>query len=337
MMKLLKILIAGGLGLLMAPAVNAEVIPTTVWTSFYGGSTTYNGGPVPAGSRIDAYSESGLHCGTFVVKTTGQYGLMSVYGDDGYGDGCVFGETVTFYINGRLAVPQGPDDPVWNGQGARNEVDLAASSNVVDMDPIMMPDDHTARPGDTVRYYITVMNSGDGGDFYSVSAASEHGWKIKPMLGTVYAFPFECATVYFDLFIPTAIFYAIDDETSFKVSSGVDASVFIEGTVITHVEIPTDVNDEDDGLLPNRFELYQNYPNPFNPGTIIPFSLPNSATVELEIFDILGRRVDAIDLGKMSAGIHAIDYNAGALASGVYFYRVKAGEQQKVRKMLLMK
>ncbi len=331
-----KFLIAGGLAALIVSGVSAEVIPTSVWTCFYGSASSYNGNPIPVGSIIDAYDTSGVHCGTVTVHNEGQYGCMSVYGKDNYGDGAESGENITFYINGRLATPQGPDDPVWSALGDRIEVNLSATADV-SMMLVDSPDDGQAVPGGTVRYYATVRNTGQGTDFYTVSAVSEHGWLIKPMSDFAYALPGEDAIIYFDLRIPYAIYVDTDESVFFKVISGADTAVFVDDTVITHVMIPTSTPEEDSRLLPGVFKLYQNYPNPFNPTTVIAFNLPGKASAELEIFDILGRTVNKVNLGGLEAGFHTIEYDAGGLASGVYLYRIRAGELSAVKKMLLMK
>jgi hypothetical protein len=94
--------------------------------------------------------------------------------------------------------------------------------------------------------------------------------------------------------------------------------------------------------LPDKFELYQNYPNPFNPSTEIGFALPQTANVRLEIFNIMGQRVKQLADRQMEAGVHTIlwdgrDAAGNAVASGVYFYRIDAGQYTASRKMLLLK
>lgn len=88
--------------------------------------------------------------------------------------------------------------------------------------------------------------------------------------------------------------------------------------------------------LPRQFMLEQNYPNPFNPSTTIRFSLPQREHVTLKVFDVLGREVATlIDNGTLSAGQHARNWEAKNAASGVYFYRITAGDFQETKKMVL--
>ena len=86
------------------------------------------------------------------------------------------------------------------------------------------------------------------------------------------------------------------------------------------------------------FALHQNYPNPFNPSTTIAFDLPKSAEIELAIFDIAGRKVATVAAGKYAAGSHSLNFDAAHLASGVYFYQLRAANGLRLsRKMLVLK
>ncbi len=89
--------------------------------------------------------------------------------------------------------------------------------------------------------------------------------------------------------------------------------------------------------IPKHFALMQNYPNPFNPVTKIKFDLPKASFVKITVFDVLGREVSIIANQNMDAGSYETDFNATALPSGVYFYKIEAGEYTQTRKMLLVK
>ncbi len=338
--KIILTLVIGGWSLLAAGVAFGEVVPTNVWANLRGSATTYNGNPVPVGSIIDAYDPDGAHCGTWTVKYEGIYGFIPVYGDDIYSidvdEGAEQGDALTFYLNGRLALTEGPDDPVWIGMGSTSEVNLSASAAVL-IEAAALPGDQDAMPGDTVRYYVTVRNTGEGLDFYRATATTFHGWIIHTSADFVYAGPGEEATVYIDVLIPKALFYEVDDQVDFRVTSGIDNSVYIESSVVTHVRISTDISDDDTGLLPGGFELYQNYPNPFNPSTKIAFDLTVRSEVTLEVFNILGSRVEKLDLGDMAPGNHIIEFDGASLASGIYFYKLKAGDNTAMKKMALLK
>lgn len=87
----------------------------------------------------------------------------------------------------------------------------------------------------------------------------------------------------------------------------------------------------------NGFELLGNYPNPFNPVTKIKFSIPNEDIVTIEIFNTLGQKINTLLNRKIQSGFHEVEFNARDLASGVYFYRIEAGEFNDVKKMVLIR
>jgi hypothetical protein len=91
------------------------------------------------------------------------------------------------------------------------------------------------------------------------------------------------------------------------------------------------------GALPDKFELSQNYPNPFNPTTLIKYSLPKAGNVSLKVYNVLGKEVATLVNGYQTAGNYKVKFNARGLASGLYFYRLTAGDFVSVKKMMLLK
>lgn len=89
--------------------------------------------------------------------------------------------------------------------------------------------------------------------------------------------------------------------------------------------------------LPAEYRLDQNYPNPFNPSTTIAYALPEEAEVRLVVYDMLGRKVATLVDEQKSAGTYEVIFDAGRLASGVYLYRLSAGEELKTRTMTFVK
>ena len=85
------------------------------------------------------------------------------------------------------------------------------------------------------------------------------------------------------------------------------------------------------------YSLQQNYPNPFNPTTTIQFSLEKDGFVELDIIDILGRRVESLINDHKTRGNHIVKFDASKLASGIYFYRIKSRKFVQTKKMILLK
>ncbi len=86
-----------------------------------------------------------------------------------------------------------------------------------------------------------------------------------------------------------------------------------------------------------EFSLFAAYPNPFNNSTTISFELPQRDHVQLEVFDITGRKVETLIDRDMSAGDHSVRWDADEFSSGVYFYRIVAGEFSQIRRLTLLK
>ena len=102
------------------------------------------------------------------------------------------------------------------------------------------------------------------------------------------------------------------------------------------LSVITGVKHEIDPVV-NDFVLYQNYPNPFNPSTTINFTIREKEYVTLKVYDIMGNEVALLLSEEMEAGSHSIKYDASGLASGIYLYKLKAGNKIETRKMLLLK
>jgi hypothetical protein len=102
------------------------------------------------------------------------------------------------------------------------------------------------------------------------------------------------------------------------------------------IKLPTNVA-KDASSIPNDFSLDQNFPNPFNPSTTINFSVPKSGTVTIKIFDILGKEVATLVNENKPVGNYSVQLNASKLVSGVYFYRMQAGDFVQTKKSLLLK
>jgi hypothetical protein len=89
--------------------------------------------------------------------------------------------------------------------------------------------------------------------------------------------------------------------------------------------------------LPGQFSLSQNFPNPFNASTNISFALSEPQNVVLNVYDLLGREVGTLIDERMPAGAHTTVFDASALSSGIYFYRLRAGDLDETKSMILLK
>jgi len=92
-----------------------------------------------------------------------------------------------------------------------------------------------------------------------------------------------------------------------------------------------------EGVAASPVLALRNFPNPFNPTTTIEFALPRETTVSMQVFDAQGRLVVTLVNGSLAAGTHSVTWDARSQPSGIYFYRVAAGVDVAMRKMVLLK
>jgi photosystem II stability/assembly factor-like uncharacterized protein len=119
-------------------------------------------------------------------------------------------------------------------------------------------------------------------------------------------------------------------------SSG--GSVFATDTVRVYrsTKVSTAVSPQA-GEVPRRMKLDQNYPNPFNPSTVVSFQLPVAGDVRLVVYDLLGREVSVLVNERRAAGVHEVKFDGSGLSSGMYFYRLRAGDFVATRKLVLLR
>jgi len=99
----------------------------------------------------------------------------------------------------------------------------------------------------------------------------------------------------------------------------------------------SDVEQDTNEFLPDKYELSQNYPNPFNPTTNIKFTISDFGFVNLKVYDVLGNEVATLVNAEKPVGVYEVDFEADGLTSGVYFYQLKVGNYLETKKMVLMK
>ena len=120
------------------------------------------------------------------------------------------------------------------------------------------------------------------------------------------------------------------------------AKQLIENILVNKFNEVTSIEDEQEINIPTGFELSQNYPNPFNPSTKIKYTIPVAGTslmkfVQLKVFDVLGNEIATLVDEYKPAGSYQVDFNASGLSSGVYFYKLRAGNFIQTKKLLLLK
>jgi len=116
----------------------------------------------------------------------------------------------------------------------------------------------------------------------------------------------------------------------------VESDGYVFWTDTFSIDILSDIVDEE-STLPKKFALDQNYPNPFNPTTLINYQLPITNYVEISIYNLLGQRVASLVNEQQRAGSYQVEWDASNFSSGIYYYQIKAGEFQAVRKMILLR
>ena len=123
-------------------------------------------------------------------------------------------------------------------------------------------------------------------------------------------------------------------------SAGVSPTLKVDGiriaTTWNMAVFATDV-EENGSILPTKFELSQNYPNPFNPSTTIKYQVPQNSFVSVNVYDILGNQVGTLVREEKAAGSYELRFDASNMPSGVYFYKIQAGNFTQTKKMILMK
>jgi hypothetical protein len=111
------------------------------------------------------------------------------------------------------------------------------------------------------------------------------------------------------------------------------------GIVIDNISLKVPVTSvkAQNERIPKKFELGNNYPNPFNPKTIINYNLPITHFVDISIYNLIGQKVATLISENKNAGYHQVEWDATSFASGVYYYRIQAGDFQDVKKMILIR
>ena len=132
---------------------------------------------------------------------------------------------------------------------------------------------------------------------------------------------------------------AIDATDTVAVASGFDfdtreSNTIYRALILNRGEV---TSNEELGGLPRTFDLEQNYPNPFNPTTQINYAVPEQSDVQIEVYNVIGRRVATLVNREMAPGNYTVNFDASSLSSGMYFYRLKAGSTLLTKKMTLIK
>lgn len=162
-------------------------------------------------------------------------------------------------------------------------------------------------------------------DVFRRSFPTSQGTSISTTAGTYnFEFKYKRDPVWVDSMIYTLAFVQNDNNKE-VMNSGKPSNITITGSQPYSNEVPA------------KFELLQNYPNPFNPSTHIAFTVPKDVYVSLKVYNILGNEITTLVDGNHKAGTYNMYFDGSNLASGVYLYKLTAGDFTQARKMLLVK
>ncbi len=234
--------------------------------------------------------------------------------------------TVAFWMKISEIYPDKEEYPISHNKWSRWKVSVSnghlrwsitTSSGVKDLDS------ETPLVADSL-YFVTVMYTGSAMEIYLNSNLDAYA----PWSGTL-------ATTTVDLMIGAD--YPGDNSYSFY---GVLDDIRIYDYAIPFASIQqllTGIKESGQAMLPSSFALRQNYPNPFNPSTRIEYDLPKTTRISLTVYDVLGRKVRTLVEEVQQAGTHIVIFDGTGLASGVYFYQLKAEGYETARSMILLK
>ena len=208
--------------------------------------------------------------------------------------------------------PYGPESPVWT----------YADSNPSDFFAPNVSGSQRQPNGNTL------ICKGPRGYFFEVTTGSDLVWLyVNPVISS--------GPVYYEDPIPGGqnwVFRAYRYSPDYPGFNGRDL------TPGDPIELyPTDVEETDMDLIPEKFALLQNNPNPFNPTTTITYNVPMYAFINLEVYDVLGNSITSLVNEHKATGSYKVTFDASKLPSGTYFYRLNADNYISVKKMLLVK
>jgi hypothetical protein len=217
--------------------------------------------------------------------------------------------------------------------------------------------DSTIKPGDYLRISVWIKASGlvpDSAAKYPSTWAVGITPQFFPAVGNNDGFTgsgsdyqftlpnvtsFDWTQFHVDVQVPTDQ-SSIGMETRLHVYSQFVGTVYFDDLTIENLGF-TAVKDLNK-VVPTNFTVFQNYPNPFNPTTTISYSLPNAVPVKVIVYDMLGREIKTLVNATQKAGVQQIVWNGDnnfgrKVSSGIYIYKVTAGEQVQVKKMIMLK
>ena len=302
------------------------------WASIEG-NVGYGGGiycldsaPLISGNIISNNTAGGFeggHGGGIFCENSGPVVINNlIYGNDaGWGGGVISISPDLVFINNTLY----GNYAIWETGGIRG---LCCESNVI-INSVIWNNMPTQISGSIVAEYSDVEGGWQGEGNIDVNPLFR-----DPEGGDFHLMADSCGDIYNSPCIDAG------DPAIFDSTLGCDrglGELRSDMGAYGGARIPTDIDEEQIPEVPREFILSQNYPNPFNASTTIEYSLPEGSSVTIDIYDILGRRVEMLVQGEQQAGYHRVVWDAEHQSSGIYIYCVKAGAYTESKSCLLLK
>lgn len=209
----------------------------------------------------------------------------------------------------------------------------------------------SAEPGNTIIFEVNLTNlTAEDLILYCVKEADEipDDWSCSFCLNICYSSEMDSIATCEDFFseplapgetrlLTIDVFTHQTNIGTAKINVNIGSNEYPENDVSISLEAETLLTGMEDNTSGFNYDLSQNFPNPFNPSTNISFVIPESGNVTLKVYDILGRKVAEVVNEYLTAGKHELIFIGSDLPSGVYFYKIQAGNYSNIKKMILEK
>lgn len=183
-------------------------------------------------------------------------------------------------------------------------------------------------------------------NYYNFTNVGGSNWRVR-----FTARQTQTNTVFFKMPITIKLSFSSGSDTTIRVMNDVNNQMFEwtfnrQPTTLTFdpnndivLKTASLINGvpDDENSLPVEFRLYQNYPNPFNPVTNINYDIPKNSYVKITVYDMLGKEVKILENGYKQPGRHSTSFNGLDYATGIYYYKIEAGNYSEVKKMVMVK
>ena len=345
-----------GAGSLDFYLVKTDANGDSLWTRTYGGSGVDMGFSVQQtsdGGYVFAGSTTSFGAGSFdfyLVKTDGNGDTLwtGVYG----GSGTDYGWSVQQTTDGGYIIA-GETTSFGAGNYDVYLVKVAGESLLPDVTIEILPDNPPVivPQGGSFGFTGSLTNNIEDpqvSDAWTMAIGPEKEvYGPFKVLNDVALEPFETRTADFNQHVPNLAPLGFYDYIAYcgdYPSTAIDSS-FFQVEVIAGASsggedlgwVLTGSFSEGEIDLPSEFALMSNYPNPFNATTMISYQLPSAGEVKLEIYNLLGSRVATLVNGEQEAGYRSVTWDASDVSSGVYFYKLTAGDYTDTKRMILVK